>query len=141
MVKKELFEKNIKKIVRDCCCLKEGERVLIISDIAQEPEIYNELFQAAEALGGKPVIALIPVTPPGKALPDTVNEAAMAADLIITPTTTSIYHAPGLHRACVEGHARVLSLSECCMETFLEGGINADFKAIETVVSADRFIV
>jgi len=134
MNKTDIFKTNIRKIVRDCCCLKAGEKVLIISDVEQEPEIYRELFDAVTELGGRPSIALIPVTPPGKELPDTVNEAAMEADLILTPTTTSIYHAPGLHHACMEGGARVLSLSECCMETFLEGGINADFKAIEPVV-------
>lgn len=134
MENEALFLKNIRKVVEDCCAVKKGERVLIISDIAQESEIYLALYQAAVALEAQPSILILPVAVPGKELPDVANEACMQADVIITPTTTSIYHAPGIHRACTKGHARLQALSECNINTFLQGGINADFKAILPVV-------
>lgn len=134
MKQNSLFETNVKKIVRDCCALKPNEKVLIITDDKQEPDIYNSIYQAVSENGGNPILLIMPVSIPGNELPDIVNAAAMEADLIITPTTTSIYHAPGIHRACENGHARLQALSECEVSTFIEGGINADFKGIVPIV-------
>jgi len=128
------IKQNVLKIVRDCCQLKPGEDVLIIRDISQDPAIAQVFYDAVLEYDGKPSIVIIPTSTPGSPLPATANAAAMVADLILTPTTVSIFHASGLHDACTHGKARLLAISECTAEMLSKGGICADFLGIEPTV-------
>lgn len=130
----ERIQQNSEKIIRSCCCPKPGEQLLILTDEAQDMRLVNSLRDAAIAAGLNTNVLTIPVSVPGSELPAFANEAAMESDIILTPTTTSIYHAPGIHLACTEGHARLLALSECTSEMLSEGGIEADFSALLPVV-------
>lgn len=131
---KAIMEKNICRILSTCGGLKEGEKILIISDDRQEPEIFNTFYTESKKMKTNPILLVMPTATPGKELPEIVAAAAMEADLIVAPTTTSIYHSPCIYRACKEGNARFIALSECVRSNFLEGGITADFKRIKPIV-------
>lgn len=131
----EIIRKNARKIVEECCNIGENDNVVIITDDQQSPFISQAIFTEVQNLNGTPVIITMEQSMPGAPLPEAVNDAISHADVIITPTTTSIYHAAGIHNACKgEGKARLLALSECSEDTLLEGGIKADFKAIKPIV-------
>lgn len=135
MVNKEEIKKNALKIVKECCNIGSSDKVVIITDTQQSPVISEALFCAVKETDGIPVIVIMEQSKPGSQLPDAVNDAISHADVIITPTTTSIYHAPGIQNACNgENKARLLALSECSEDTLSGGGINADFRAIKAVV-------
>ena len=127
---------NIKKILTECCSVQKNENILILSDIKQDPYINEKIFEMAKECGANPAIMVMPVSVPGNDLPELINITAMEADLIIATTTTSVYHSAGLRKACREGKARLLTISECNLNTFVEGGISADFKNIEKVVKS-----
>jgi leucyl aminopeptidase len=130
------IKQNIKKILTECCSVQKNENILILSDIKQDPYINEKIFEMAKECGANPAIMVMPVSVPGNDLPELINITAMEADLIIATTTTSVYHSAGLRKACREGKARLLTISECNLNTFVEGGISADFKNIEKVVKS-----
>ena len=126
------FLKGVHKVVRDCACVKQGERVVIITDTNQDMDIAETIMKSVNELGGEPVIFTMNPVISGGELPEVINEALKTADVIITPTSTSLYHSPGIKRAYSEPYcARVLALSECKKETFMIGGVKADFKSIK----------
>jgi len=118
---------NVKKIINECCKVKKGEKVAIITDTKESPKIYMALFDEAKNSGAEPIVIIMKPISPGGELPFLVNEAIRNADLLITPTSTSVYHSKGIRDACLGNKARLLALSECDEETLVEGGINADF--------------
>lgn len=127
----EKLRDNALKLLSQCCGLKFGENVLIITDPKQSPELYWNLFDAANQLGGKPVVCLMNQVPPGGSLPKAVDAAAKASDIIIAPTSTSIFHSEGIRVACLPPYnARLSALSEWQLDTLASGGIEADFAAI-----------
>lgn len=136
MVDDRRIEQNIKKILTECCGVQENENVLILSDINQDQYINEKIFEMVKECGANPAIMVMPVSVPGKNLPHLINIISKESDLIIATTTTSVYHAEGLRKACSEGKARLLTISECNRNTFLDGGISADFKNIEKIVKS-----
>lgn len=130
-----VMEKNARKIINECCNVQENEKVLIITDTKQPSSIFWALMAAVNERGGVPVVALMNPAKPGGDLPEVINAALLSADVIITPTSTSIYHSEGIRNACLgPTKARLLALSECEERTLIEGGINADFTNLSYVV-------
>jgi len=135
MDKLELAKVNARKIVVDTCAVKAGESVIIVTDSEAAPLMAKALFDASLEIGAVPVTITMPKIKPGESLPDIVNAALMEADVIITPTTTSIYHTEGIRIACLDGKpARLQALSEWQEDTFLNGGITADFVGLKPLV-------
>ena len=121
--------------VMDCGGVKEGERVVIVTDTSEPPEIGLAMIQAANEFGATPVVMTMNPVSPGGDLPFVIDEALKIADYIITPTTTSIYHSKGMHVAHEEPYnARAVALSECTMDMLMAGGITADFRGIRPTV-------
>lgn len=122
--------KKAQKVFRNCCNLQKGESVLIITDAGQPNALTSALLNAIKTIGGVPTLQrIIPVAPGGE-LPEQVNQAAQKSDVIITQTSTSIFHSAGI-RAVKK--ARVLALSEWDLDTLTGGGMEADFAAIEPI--------
>lgn len=127
----EKMMKNMKKMYCDCCGLKAGENVMILTDDKQDPLMADILFQCALELGADPTVFKIKAIAPGGELSALICEAAKAADLIIGATSTSTYHCEGFRVACLPPyHGRMQALSEWELDTMENGGIEADFKAL-----------
>lgn len=135
MDKLKLAKMNARKIVVDTCAVKPGESVVVVTDSEAAPLMAQSLYDASLEAGAIPVIITMQKVKPGEPLPDAVSAALMHADVIITPTTTSIYHTEGVRLACLEGKpARLQALSEWQEDTFLNGGITADFVGLKPLV-------
>jgi 2,5-dihydroxypyridine 5,6-dioxygenase len=127
------------KRILECGCVKAGEKVLILTDNAQPVSIARALFEAAKEKRAEAVIITMePVVPAGD-LPTLVDKAMKAADLIITPTSTSIYHSKSTKEACAEPYlSRMIALSEITEDAMMNGGVTADFASIRPMI--DRLL-
>lgn len=121
--------------VLDCGNLKNGENLVILTDMKQEMSISMSIFEAANEIGAKPIIIMMnPVEPAGE-LSDPINAALKEADLIVMPTSTSLYHSSGVREAYSEpNRARVIALSEITEDSLMNGGMTADFKKLKPLV-------
>lgn len=128
------IQKNAAKIVKDCCNVKPGDRVVIVTDSEQSPIVTQALFNSAVEAQASPILIQMEKARPGAPLPEAVNAALKEANIIISPTTTSIYHSAGVREACENHGARLLALSECTEDLMCNGGINADFSQLKPVV-------
>ena len=114
-------------VVGTCAAVAPGEHVLILTDTAVPRGVADALAFAAAAVGGIPVILTMPRPErPGAELPPLVAEAMKRADVILAPTSLSVFHTEASRGAGAAG-ARMLAISECRAETLIRGGITADF--------------
>lgn len=134
-MEKEQMKKGARKIVELCAGVKPGERVLIVTDTGIEYSIAQALYEAALACGGDAAVMLArPGEKPGEE-PAPLTAAAMrAADVILSPTTRTIFHSQAATQALKAG-ARLLSLTEISEKILVSGGIDADFKALQPRIS------
>lgn len=123
------------KKVLDCGDLKPNENLVIITDTNQPLSISLALFETAKSIGAHPVLITMEPVPPAGDLLEPINAALKAADLIVTPTSTSLYHSKGIREAYSEpNHARVIALSEITEDALVNGGMTADFRGLKPLV-------
>jgi len=129
-VKTVLMMPGVRKILDVCCGLRAGERVVIVTDF--EMGRIAELLAAgcAEAGADPVIVCMAPRDVDGAEPPAAVTAAMAEADLVLTPVSRSISHAAATRAALGRG-ARVLALSDFREEMFSEGGIRADFPAVQ----------
>lgn len=121
--------------VLDCGDLKEGEDLVILTDTNQHISIALALFEIGKELNANPVLITMSPVPPAGDLLEPINAALSKADLIITPTSTSLYHSKGIREAySLPNHARVIALSEITEDALCNGGMTADFKGLKPLV-------
>jgi leucyl aminopeptidase (aminopeptidase T) len=126
------LEEGALRVVQTCAGTKRGERVLVITDEQRPPEIADALAEAARRVGAEPTVALVPaVGPQGGEPPPDVASAMRTHDVVLAPTTRSVFHTAAARDAAVLG-ARILSLVGCGVSTLTTGGIEADFETLET---------
>lgn len=114
-------------IVRTCAAVASGESVLIVTDAGVPREVADALAVAVASVGGTVVTLVMPRPERPGAEPPALVAAAMArANVILAPTSLSIFHTEAARAACAAG-ARMLAISECRAETLAGGGITADF--------------
>ena len=105
--------KGADKIVRENVGLKPGEKVLIVTDTGSDFEIAKALAAAVMAAGGEYTIAVSePLTKAGDEPSPPIAAAMTAADVIIAPTSKTIYHTRATVKATEEYGARLFTLSE-----------------------------
>jgi leucyl aminopeptidase (aminopeptidase T) len=107
------------KIVRTCAAVRAGETVLVLTDVGVSPRV-------AEALAF--AVTMPRPRRPGDEPPPLVAAAMTRAEVILAPTSLSIFHTDACRAACEAG-TRILAISECSEETLTRGGIEADFPA------------
>ena len=135
MSKKEITLSDGARKVLDCGNMVPGENVLIVTDTAQPLSIAQALYRAAAEAGACPLLVTMEPVPPAGDLPAPLNEALKTADLVITPTSTSLYHSKGIRDAITKpAKARVIALSEITEDAMTHGGILADFKGLKPLV-------
>lgn len=119
------------KVVQTSAAVQPGERVLIITDEDRPPEIARALAEAARRVGAEALVVLIPAGgPPGGEPPPDVAIAMASHDVVLAPTTRSMFHADATRDAAARG-VRVVSLTNCGITTLTTGAIEADFEALE----------
>lgn len=125
------IEEGALKVVRTSAAVKRGERVLVITDADRPPEIAQALAEAARRVGAEATVVRIPAGgPPGGEPPADVALAMAEHDVVLAPTTRSMFHADATRAAAAQG-VRVVSLTNCGITTLTTGGIEADFEALE----------
>jgi leucyl aminopeptidase (aminopeptidase T) len=123
--------KGARKIVEVCAGVKAGEKVLIVTDSGIMFSITEALAANAVALGAETaVIITSPGRKPGEEPNALVTAAMQGADVILSPTTRTIFHSKATAQALAKG-ARLLSLTEATEKVLVSGGIEADFVALQ----------
>ena len=129
-MKSILMSKGARTIVEVCAGVKPNEQVLIIT----EPKmltIAESLLVAVTAAGAEPTMALItPRSSDGQEPPDSIAAAMKESDAFISAVYTSITHTKAVRNA-VDAGSRGIMLTQFHDEMLIEGGVHADFKAIE----------
>lgn len=128
-MKETLKYRGATALVRILAGVKEGEKVLILTDFLTE-NIAKTLASVAYSLGAEPItMSMPPRKGHGDSLPEPVAAAMKEVDVVIAPTTYNIAHTKARHEAQKAG-ARILILPESHDDILLSKGLNADFEAI-----------
>lgn len=127
-----MSEAELKKAARtalvDCLAVREGETVLIVTDIPRKA-IGEVFYEAATELGFETMMTVMEARAShGADPPEPVIEAMVAADVVIAPTITSLTHTASRRKACAAG-ARVATLPGILPETLIRGSY-ADYNNI-----------
>lgn len=131
---REKMLRGARIIMGACMNVQKEESVLIVTDPLTSFRISEVLFQAAEELGGHPAILYIqPPDNPGDEPCRLAAELMPKCDVIVTPTSKTLFHCPSVKQALARG-ARLGTLSEADEELLMEGAIEADFLALKPTV-------
>ena len=125
-------------LLRTCANLKPGEQLLIVTDSATDPDVARTIAAAAARLGVEACeVTMQPRTLPGEEPPPPVVSAMLAADVIICPTSTTLFHTNARTAACRRG-ARFISMACATMSVLASNAMTADFAKREIVL--DRLV-
>lgn len=124
-----LMMRGATRILRVCARLREGERVVVVSDFRQQA-MAEVVAGAALALGADVVVTTMrPRDYDGQEPPLAVANAIADTDLVVSLARTSITHSTAIKTALRNG-ARGIMLSAFVPEQLMGGGIDADFEAL-----------
>ena len=131
-MKEVLMFKGARTIMDNCVSLKQGEKVLIVTDMAQV-KIANILAAAAFERGAEVVVSIMqPRKKAGEEPPDLIAESMKHADVVLIPVTYSVTHTFAVKNAAAAG-ARILVLTDFTEEMLFRGGSEADFQSIKPI--------
>ena len=125
--------KGANTLLQVCAGIKPGEKLLVVTDTLMPRSISDALFAAGRALGAKAHVITMSVPEVGGEPSEVVAAAMKASDVILSPTTRTLYHTRATLEACNAG-ARLFSLTECDEWILIKNGVDADFLAIKPVV-------
>jgi leucyl aminopeptidase (aminopeptidase T) len=127
--------KGAVNLLRTCANAKPGEQVLIVTDSATDPAIANTIMAAASRLGIETSkITMKPRTLPGDEPPLPVVAAMLSADVVICPTSTTLFHTNARTAACRKG-ARFISMAGATMSVLASNAMSANFPKHEKVLN------
>ena len=119
--------KGAVNLLRTCANAKPGEQVLIVTDSATDPAIATTITAAASQLGIETIkITMKPRPLPGDEPPVAVVAAMLSADVIICPTSTTLFHTNARTAACRKG-ARFISMAGATMAVLASSAMSANF--------------
>jgi len=124
--------KGAKNIIEVSAGIKKNEELLIVTD-TNKFQIAELIAIAAQEKGVSYTLAVMPVRNPGKEPPIPIAEAMKKSDIIIAPTTQSLYHNHATLAAREKG-ARVITLSGVLPETLASPATRFDFASFKSVV-------
>jgi len=121
-------------VIKTCSGVVPGEKVLILTDTGREFGIAKALFEAAKEAGSEPVIVVMAQrSRPGEEPPPHIVEAMKASDVVVCPTSTTMYHTNARIDACKAG-ARVVAMTGANRRTLTSGPITANFTGQKPIV-------
>jgi leucyl aminopeptidase (aminopeptidase T) len=127
--------KGAMNLLRTCANAKPGEQLLIITDSATDPAVADTIMAAACAVGMEAYkMTMKPRALPGDEPPAPVIAAMLAADVIICPTSRTLYHTNARTVACRKG-ARFISMAGANMSVLSSSAMFANFPKQEKVMN------
>jgi leucyl aminopeptidase (aminopeptidase T) len=127
--------KGAVNLLRTCADAKPGEQVLIITDSATDPAVAGTIMDAASALGIEATkMTMEPRALPGDEPPAPVIAAMLSSDVIICPTSRTLYHTNARTAACRRG-ARFISMAGATMSVLASNAMLANFPKHEKVMN------
>ena len=116
--------------VIECANVYPGERVLILTDTGIDFSVSPSIYQAALDAGAEPSIFMNePRKYPAAPVEASVKAAMLASDVIICPTSTTMFYTEARQEANRNGK-RVVCITQADPEILIRGPIKADFKKI-----------
>jgi 2,5-dihydroxypyridine 5,6-dioxygenase len=118
--------------------IKPNSKLLIIADEITDPRVYNYLGKAAEYFIPSGDISIFIFKKPSGFnynFPPELLHLLKEADVIISPTTISIYHARELQQALTKTK-KFFSMTGATIETLYKYGAQADFVSISKTAAA-----
>jgi len=123
------LERGARIALGDCMGVKEGEKVLVVTDTVKR-RIGEALFKVASELRTEAMIlVMLPRTRHGEEPPEAVAEAMKHADAVVCPTQFSLTHTQARKRACEAG-ARIATMPGITEEMFSSGGLTANYNEV-----------
>jgi len=118
------------RIIGTCLAVKEGEKVVVVTD-AQTRAVGDALFDAALGAGAQVVLAVIPAADrPGEEPPEPLARMMADCDAVILATGQSMTHTAA-RRAANRAGARVASLPGVTEAMLEAGALTADYVEIQ----------
>ncbi|HEY7065377.1 MAG TPA: hypothetical protein VII06_28125 [Chloroflexota bacterium] len=123
-----------------------GDKLLILTDDAMDPMVWQAVMAVINEKGGEPMLALFPRLPYHCADPVPMAiEAAKKADVVVALTTTAMNSGtPGLRSIRAEGggsgRTPIWLMEECTVEILVDGGGRASMDDIEEICDIQRRI-
>ena len=126
--------KGALNLLRTCANAKPGEQILVVTDHMTDPAIASTIVSAATRLGIEAsVIVMKPRTLPGDEPPAPVLAAMLSSDVIICPTSRTLYHTNARTAACRKG-ARFISMAGATMPVLASSAMFANFHKQEKIL-------
>jgi 2,5-dihydroxypyridine 5,6-dioxygenase len=126
-----LIEKYTLKFFENNVQLEKHQRVLVITDDKIDPDVARYLQKSAAKMTGQTDICIIP-PPTGFDFEPTpeLKEKIQQSDVIISPTSFSLFHTQLIQEACDNG-AKFFAMTGATVETLYKGAATADFIGLE----------
>lgn len=122
-----------RRIVQGIMGVREGERILIVTDTRRPASVTSVLCEAAVVCGAEPVVVTMPPRGIGGQEPPATVAAAMAAgDVVICQASYALVHTEAVRGALAAGR-RVLEFWGVEEEMLVAGGLTADYDAVDAV--------
>lgn len=111
--------------------VRAGQKVLIITDTAQDPRVWQAAHAIVSELDAEPTVALFDPRPADYYNPpEVVAEAMLRADVNVLLASTSMLHAPAAMAAMGAGIPSICMDGAVTMEMFQRGAATADYLEI-----------
>jgi leucyl aminopeptidase (aminopeptidase T) len=124
---------GIKQLFTSITHLKEGEKVLIITD-DNKREIGEFVYKYAKELFDTTMIVMSPREGHGAEPPETVRAALNQCDVAFGATTMSMFHSKARLETSKNGRLRWVGLQDYALHMFEKGGLTADFDEVKQVI-------
>lgn len=124
---------GMKQLLTSISNLKEGEKVLVITD-DNKKEIGEFVYQHAKKHFETTMIVMEEREGHGAEPPATVRAAMENCDVAFGATTMSMYHTAARLETSKKGRLRWIGLQDYALHMFEKGGLTADFNEVEKVI-------
>jgi len=134
---------SLSRFFRHNASIKKTDRLLIIADKKTDPRVYSYLGKGAQLFIPSGNIALFIFNEAKNfryEFPDQLINLLKEADIIISPTTISIYHAKELQESLTPTK-KFFSMTGATVETIYKYGAQADFKSISRTASSLKELI
>ena len=108
-----------------------GHQVLVLSDTAHDPRVWQALMSILAGLGSEPTLALFEPRPADYFdPPSTVCQAMLTSDLNVLVTSTGLLHSPAAVAAMKAGVPAICLDGGLTLEMFQSGAVTEDLRAL-----------
>lgn len=124
---------GIKQLFTSVTQLKEGEKVLVITD-DNKRDIGEFVYKYAKEYFDTTMIVMSPRDGHGAEPTEAVRAALNGCDVAFGATTMSMYHSKARLETSKNGRLRWVGLQDYALHMFEEGGLTADFDEVRKVI-------